>query len=272
MSEALPSLALVLNQAASLQHVTAPARVTWRELRDEAAALVPLLSAPRPGVPGLCAVCHGPAGRRTARCYQCDLHSQCAPGLLADVVLPVAFAVKGGPHARDLWQYKSARPRDAQASTAAARRLRALLLVFLRDHGPCAWLAAGRPGPTHLAVVPTGRGRADTHPLRALVAPYLGCRWAELCPRPGVHPVRDLDPARFAAAQVPGARVLLLDDTWTTGCTAQSAVLALRRSGAASVAIVVLGRHVSAGGIAGRPAMPFLAEGCAVHPDLPGGG
>jgi adenine/guanine phosphoribosyltransferase-like PRPP-binding protein len=37
--------------------------------------------------------------------------------------------------------------------------------------------------------------------------------------------------------------VLLIDDTWTTGGNAQSASLALRAAGAATVAIVVIGRY-----------------------------
>jgi hypothetical protein len=40
--------------------------------------------------------------------------------------------------------------------------------------------------------------------------------------------------------------VLLLDDTWTSGGTAQSAAVALNRAGARSVAVVVAGRHLPA--------------------------
>jgi adenine/guanine phosphoribosyltransferase-like PRPP-binding protein len=37
---------------------------------------------------------------------------------------------------------------------------------------------------------------------------------------------------------------LVLDDTWTTGARAQSLAYALKKAGAASVAVVVLGRHI----------------------------
>jgi adenine/guanine phosphoribosyltransferase-like PRPP-binding protein len=40
--------------------------------------------------------------------------------------------------------------------------------------------------------------------------------------------------------------VLLLDDTWTSGGTAQSAAVALKRAGARSVTVVVVGRHLPA--------------------------
>jgi hypothetical protein len=248
----------------------------WRGLDALVNSQVPDLSAPP--VPGagaarLCAVCHGPAGRRR-RCAQCELHEQCAPGSLADVVVAVAYAPKGSAHAGHLWQYKSAEPARASAASAVAAgaSLRALLLVFLREHGSCVWQAAGMlAGPTHLAVVPTGRSRPGTcHPLRALVAPYLRRPWAELAARPAGNPsLRELDPARFAARPIPGARVLLLDDTWTTGASAQSAAMALRLAGARSVATVVLGRHIrDANGEAagfGPDQLPYLPGRCAVH-------
>jgi len=176
-------------------------------------------------------------------------------------VLPVVFAPKGSPIARYLWQYKSPGP---SAEVAAARAvLLALLLVFLRDHGACAWRSAGFGQPSHVAVVPTARARPDVHPLRRLLAPYLGWPWAELTARPDQRE-RDLDPGRFEAAPIPDARVLLVDDTWTTGASAQSAAMALRRAGARSVATVVIGRHV------GQPArvlaaMPFRMDSCAEH-------
>jgi hypothetical protein len=242
----------------------------WSHLRALVRAQEQLLSAPQATSSWLCSVCRGPCGRRSARCYQCDLHLQCAPGSLADVVVPVAFAIKGGPHARCLWQYKSVRM-TAEIVGRAELTVRALLLVFLHDHGPCLWRAAGIPGPTHLAVVPTARGRPGAHPLRALVAEHLTGPWAELRARPGGEQVRDLDPSRFRAAALPGAKVLLIDDTWTTGSSAQSAAMALRSAGADAVVTVVLGRHVGRAEAehAGLdPAiMPFRQESCAVHAD-----
>jgi hypothetical protein len=277
-------VALVLNEAqadsaGSRRRLPAPpARVTWPELRELVGRQSPLLSAPRPGLAGLCAVCRGPAARRGARCYQCELHRQCAHDGLADLVLPVAFAIKGGLLARRLWQYKSIRPHQARPDVAAnaAVHLNALLLVFLHDHGGCLWREAGLAGPTHVAVVPTARGRAGEHPLRRLVAPYLARPWAELSARPGGQQVRDLDPERFGAAPLPGARVLLLDDTWTTGASAQSAAMALRRAGAESVCTVVIGRHVDQAAAElsglGPATMPFSSQSCAVHHDRTAGG
>lgn len=192
---------------------------------------------------------------------------------MADLVVPVAYAPKGGEHARNLWMYKS----ECPGAGAARAVLRAMLVVFLRDHGPCVWQRAGMASPTHLAVVPSGRGRGGLHPLRKLIAPYLDMPWAELSSQSRAgHPTRDLDPERFGADRLPGARVVLLDDTWTSGASAQSAALSLRLAGARSIAVVVLGRHLTADddhaaaqarlGADFLPAvMPFRLGLCAVH-------
>ena len=39
--------------------------------------------------------------------------------------------------------------------------------------------------------------------------------------------------------------MLLIDDTWTTGASAQSAAAALKAAGAGPVAAVVIGRHLN---------------------------
>jgi hypothetical protein len=242
--------------------------VGWPDLRRVVIAQAPLLSAPLAGSGGLCEVCHGPPCGGCQRCYNCDLHLQCGGDSLADAVVPVAFAVKGGQHAKHLWQYKSARL-AVGARAGPTVMLRALLLVFLRDHGACLWRAAGISGPTQVAVVPTARGRPGAHPLRELIEVYLALPWAELSARPGGVQVRDLDPDRFSAGPMPGAKVLLIDDTWTTGASAQSAAMALRRAGASSVVTVVLGRHVGRADAAAAgidpAAMPFRPANCAVH-------
>jgi ferredoxin len=267
--------------AAGLAGRAASPRPGWELLARSVRRQVPHLSAPPPGGRGLCAACRIPVRPGNARCYQCGQHAETLPGLLADVVVPICYAAKGGEHARNLWLYKSAQP----AAGLARAALRALLIVFLRDHGQCVWRAAGMTMPTHLAVVPSSRGRAGPHPLQALAGPCLALPWVSLSLRLRDEPgVRDLDAGRFRAALAAGAQVALLDDTWTTGASAQSACAALRLAGARSVAVIVLGRHVSApepGGEpdpeAGRPvpgggavvrglaAMPFRPWLCAVH-------
>jgi hypothetical protein len=238
----------------------------WSRLRRRAGAQALLLSAPPPAAAGLCGCCRGPARAGSPLCYGCYLHRECLPGLLPDVVVPVAYAVKGGPHATNLWLYKSGQP----CAGAARAALTALLLVFLRDHGPCVWRRAGMARPTCAAVVPSRRGRPGIHPMRGLAAPYLTLPWARLWVAGPDNPeARVPDPCRFQAERIPGASVVLLDDTWTSGASALSAAAALRLAGARAVAVIVLGRHLNDTATAGAgfsPAsMPLRPSLCAVH-------
>jgi hypothetical protein len=252
----------------------APGDGAWvilrRRLRPSITLLYPLGPGPPatpPRGPALCRVCRGPARAGFARCYQCGRHGLLGPDALADAVVPVCYAVKGTGFAADLWRYKS----GPAASPDARTSLLALLLVFLHDHGACVWRHAGMPGPGRLAVVPTGCGRPGPHPLLALSAPYLRLPLTRLAIRPGSQG-RYADPGRFVADRTAaGADVLLLDDTWVSGASAQSAAAALKRAGARRVAVVVLGRHIDpadrlAGPLAARlsPA-PYDPARCAVH-------
>ena len=220
----------------------------WAALRACARTVTAGQPAPAEPGPGVCASCRGPIGRGYTHCFQCGLHAESAPGLLADVVAPVAYAPKGSRLATDLWLYKSVRPESARAGAA----LRALLLVFLHDHGRRVWQQAGMTVPTHACVVPSCRGRPGPHPLQALLRGCLALPWAALVTQPDADRwARGLDPGKFRAPRpLTGAAVLLLDDTWTSGGSAQSAAVALKRAGARSVATVVLGRHVPAGPVA----------------------
>jgi orotate phosphoribosyltransferase len=101
-------------------------------------------------------------------------------------------------------------------------------------------------GPSAVAVVPTGQGRFGAHPLTGLVRECvalplvrLATVSAEVHAR-GVNPwwVRVRDP-------VDGADVLVVDDMWVSGGSAQSTAGALKLAGARRVAIIVLGRHVN---------------------------
>jgi hypothetical protein len=179
--------------------------------------------------------------------------------LLADVVAPTGYAVRGGPLAEDLRRYKSDRAGVAEAA-AAAGRLRERLAAFLAEQGRAVWAAAGMTaGPQAVAVVPTGQGRSGAHPLVGLVLscvelPLVGL--AVVAPEAharGVNPgwVRVTDRLDDGGALVlggadgvSGADVLVVD-TWVSGGSAQSVAAALKLAGARRVAVVVLGRHVN---------------------------
>jgi hypothetical protein len=203
-----------------------------------------------------CRTCRGPVQAGFARCYQCDLaHARCG-GLLADVVAPVAYAVKGGRLAGDLWRYKS----GAAGATEAGERLTAMLARFLREHSDQVWRAAGMAaGPELAGIVPSGQGRPGPHPLAGIVVSCVDVPIIPLSTAPGAA-ARARGLADGVAAgwltvggAVAGTDVLLIDDTWVSGASAQSAAAALKAAGARRVALVVIGRHVD-------PADPRSAE------------
>ncbi len=234
-------------------------------LRSGRPALYPVrpLTAAAPGAPETCAGCRGPARPGYARCYQCGRHELAGHGLLADAVVPISYAVKGTAFAAALWRYKSC----TAPSRPARTWLLALLLAFLRDHGGCVWRHAGMPPPTRLAVVPSGCGRPGPHPLLEMAAPYLRLPVLPLAIRHGSQG-RDLDVDRFrAGAPASGASVLVIDDTWVSGASAQAATAALKLAGASHVAAVVLGRHVNPADplAAGLAPAAYDPSACAVH-------
>lgn len=179
-----------------------------------------------------------------ARCYQCDVARRQAGGLLADAVAPVAVAVRGGQLACDLRRYKSD---GAAGAVQAAARLRESLGAFLRDEGSSVWREAGMSaGPSAAAVVPSGQGRPGSHPLAAIVRSCLDLPLIPLSIVPRVIHVRGVDAGWLrVTGPVAGADVLVVDDTWVSGGSAQSAAAALKLAGARRVAVVVLGREVN---------------------------
>jgi orotate phosphoribosyltransferase len=82
---------------------------------------------------------------------------------------------------------------------------------------------------------------------------------------------RRFDAGRYRAPQrIDGSAVLLVDDTWTTGSSAQSAAAALREAGAEAVALVVIGRYINLDYSDHRQRLEKLPRGfewdtCAVH-------
>lgn len=175
-------------------------------------------------------------------CFRCQVHLTCSNGILADLVLPISYSPRDGQHHHNLRTYKGTAP-----SKQARESLLALLLLFLRDHLACVTARTGMPR-THVSVVPSTRGRPGAHPLASLVGDRLGLPWISSAVNPAYGPHdRDFH-ADWFMPEMPssGTQIhsLILEDTWTTGARVQSLAHALKLAGAATVATVVLGRHV----------------------------
>ena len=169
-----------------------------------------------------------------------------AGGLLADAVAPIGYAVRGEPLADDLRRYKSESVAPAEAA-AAAGRLRAMLGAFLAGYGRSVWAAAGMSGgPSAVAVVPSGQGRPGAHPLVGLVRLSVSLPMVRLSIAPREVHARGVNPGWIRVGDpVAGADMLVVDDTWVSGGSAQSTAAALKLAGARRVAVVVLGRQVN---------------------------
>jgi hypothetical protein len=186
-----------------------------------------------------CAVCTTPVdGYR--RCLRCN-GDRSRTGLADDVAF-LTYAVAGQQSGYVMRGYKAPRPLEEHRTIMAL-----LLLVALSRHAKCPGALAGR-AVTHWATVPSLPAKPGEHPFHAIVskiAPWPEIPLAAATSAP--HP-RAISPEHFYAhgRLRPGSHVLLLDDTWTTGGHAQSAVLGLRAAGAARVSLLVVARWIKA--------------------------
>ena len=197
---------------------------------------------------GVCSVCQTAKRPDFRLCFPCNTARNEFRRRLADVVAPIALAVKREQLAHELWHYKY----DVDPSVRAQLTLRlgAVLWRFLGEHERHIAEAAGVPELDIVTTVPGTRKRESEHPLERIVGTLVGQTKSRYEPLLALGqdqgaPSHTLAPDRYRATRTlnDNQSVLLIDDTWTTGGNAQSAALALRSAGAVKVAIVVIGRH-----------------------------
>lgn len=195
---------------------------------------------PLPPYPWICPTCRGVRTEGYPLCFRCQSHRDHSDGGLADLVVPISYSPRKGQHHHNLRTYKGTAP-----SEQARWSLLAVLLLFLHDHLACIAKRTGAT-PTHVTTVPSTRGRPGQHPLASLIGSRLDLPWIACAANSEYGPDdREFHPDWFAPTLGDGpVHALILDDTWTTGARAQSLAYALKSAGAATVATVVLGRHV----------------------------
>lgn len=176
-------------------------------------------------------------------CYAC---SRTPPVLAA--MAAVSYSVAHEQLHHTLSRYKRLTGEAARRMTLG---LAAVLWRYLELHEECLARAAGVENFPVVTVVPPSTPRTDDrHPLTSIVAELVlptRERYAPLLERTHV-PVapREFSLEKYASGRpLQGHPVLLIDDTWTTGASAQSAAAALRAAGSGPVAGVVIGRHVN---------------------------
>jgi hypothetical protein len=196
---------------------------------------------PPPAVrPGVCARCRNLMAPGYRYCFCCSRQ----PSNL-DAIVPIALSVAGGAWQHALPGYKDAASTDTRNELNDAAR--AVLWRFLHRHEICISARVGIDRFDLVTTVPSKRGKRDA--VQAIVARSgsASSRYQRLlnAHRPPPRPHRYAANTFLAEPEAAGASILLIDDTWTTGATAQAAAAALTAVGAAAVALVVLGRHVN---------------------------
>jgi predicted amidophosphoribosyltransferase len=196
-----------------------------------------------PAGEGVCEVCHASTRPGKRRCFAC-FRTSAQVTIPTDNVVPISLYRTGDNLWHALRRYKDGR--DPWLRRRLARRLGWLLSGFLRRHLAC--IAPGASPDWRITVVPPTRRRSQRHPLERVVRRSLWLR------RRYIRTLRTATPPGHNAASdrafrvirdVAGLELVLMDDTFTTGASVQSAVSALRLAGAEVVAVVVIGRVVN---------------------------
>lgn len=195
---------------------------------------------------GICDICHNAPFAGHTRCWSCG---QSVAGVTHPLTLVIPISLYGIPSQLHsvLANYK--RSPDARVRQLHRLQVGATLHRFIRDHGKHIRATAGIDW-SRITIVPSKRTRSEPHALEEAI------RLSRTLLRPQYEPLLEpWEPERIARAQssdrgfravraLHGERVLLIDDTFTTGASFQSAASALAFGGAQVVAGVVLGRVI----------------------------
>lgn len=192
-----------------------------------------------PAGPGICPICHRPPNAGFTLCWSCDNTTSQVTRPVRRVV-PISLYQVGDQLHTWLRGYKD--DRDDALRSRLTLRVAATLGRFLVRHGAC----VAPDGWEVITTVPSTRSRTGVHPLvraLSLLRPYGQQYSALLAPGPvAVRHNRASDDGFVTGESVEGRRVLLIDDTFTSGGRLQSAASRLQLDGAIVVGAVVVGR------------------------------
>lgn len=211
--------------------------------------------------PGICDVCRGPAPE-SRLCDVCASTRAVLGGATCDHTFFLAYADGHNPDGRSqsaqtMRQYKAQPPSERNATD-----VQLLTNTSTGLHDQCMLEAESGQGWDVATFVPSRTPRTVLHPV-AGIARNVARLTSDDPARGGPHRIRRVlieagpvdtprsaDAGRFAVPNavrsiVTGRRVLLIDDTWTSGTSMQSAAAALKAAGAASVTGLCVARWLS---------------------------
>jgi predicted amidophosphoribosyltransferase len=203
-------------------------------------------TAPLPTGVGSCDICHGVPNPGYSRCWSCE-QSASSVSQPVEVVVPISLYRVGKQLHSVLRGYKSSP--DPRARARYRLRVAATLHRFVRDHRSCIEQATGQSWDV-VTIVPSKQSRDDEHPMEEVLGlgRDLGDQYRQLLradqPATGGR-VHGGDRWFRAIEDVSELRVLLVDDTFTSGASMQSAASALSLAGAVVVAALPVGRVIT---------------------------
>lgn len=221
-----------------------------------------------------CLTCRAPTpvgslGTPYERCFSCNS----VVSLSLDGFVPISYSLHSGLEGM-LWRAKN------ESSYAWLRfPLGSLLWVFLARHESCIEAMYGGSFDLRIAVP----SHASTRDGRSHLGSMIGCvkdfsqSWSEgalvknSASKAEGRRAKVVDGLFSAAPVVKGKRILLFDDTFTTGGTLASAAHALKAAGAHTVVGISIGRQLSSEWevskelVATLPQRDLTLDSCVVH-------
>jgi hypothetical protein len=194
--------------------------------------------------PGVCSVCHSGTGEGFPTCFSCYQTMGQVTHPTSNVI-PISLYKTNDQLWHVLRYYKDGSP---AARPLLETQVAAMIVRFTGLHMECIGRILGGP-PSVVTTVPSTRSdRPGVHPLVAAVrrCSNLVDLYQPLLVRGSgaVDHNKASDDAFRVDAHVNNSRVLLIEDTFTSGARAQSAASALRLVGAANVVVLTVGRVI----------------------------
>ena len=206
------------------------------------AIVVELVPMP-PDAPDVCPICRSGKSLNFPTCWSCG-HVRAQVAYPCPIVIPISFYRKPSPFRERMHDYKESP--DLSVRLAQSRIVGGILVRYLVENGEQLADTFGKwdavvPVPSTKNPAPSALTHAITEDYSDFVTPI---EW--LVRGTGSMKFNNASQSGFeVSAEIGGAKVLLVDDTFTTGARMNSAAHALRAAGAVIIAGLVVARKIN---------------------------